>query len=246
MFEHVIFKELQKISAFYHARFREIIKKWRLLRINEILLKQSKQKPDYDRKKHMLQNAFHIYYKELKLLAEYISINLEAFRKIFKKHRKYVKPFDTNLDIKARFEEQLRELNVHYHKECVNNLITHVEQEYIELFYNRGNRKEGQEELRKILQGRLISQDESFFFGFFLGLCASFILLMWVIAWLGDLSVDDDELFKNVFPIFRGIGLLILYVWLLAWNVYIWTKFSINYKLIFKFSYHYSTISEVK
>jgi EXS family len=120
-----------------------------------------------------------------------------------------------------------------------------VEQDYLDIFYNRGNRKEGQNELRKILQGRLISQYESFFFGFFFGLCVSFILLMWAMIWIGDLSADDDELFKNVFPLFRGIGLLILYVWLLAWNVYGWIAYNVNYKLIFNFRFHYSTISEV-
>jgi hypothetical protein len=118
--------------------------------------------------------------------------------------------------------------------------------EYIEMFYKRGLRKDGQDELRKLSEGRLISQYESFFFGYFFGLSIAIVLLMYVMAWASDLSVDDDELFKNVFPLFRGIGLLILYVWLLGWNVYGWTAYNVNYKLIFKFSYHYSTISEVK
>ncbi len=36
------------------------------------------------------------------------------------------------------------------------------------------------------------------------------------------LNEDDDSLFKDIFPIFRGIGLIILYNMLLAWNVYGW------------------------
>ena len=31
----------------------------------------------------------------------------------------------------------------------------------------------------------------------------------------------------------------------LAWNVYGWTKYHINYKLIFRFNYHYSKIGQV-
>ena len=70
-------------------------------------------------------------------------------------------------------------------------------------------------------------------------------MLMWVMGWLGNLSLDDDKLFKEVFPIYRGMGIMIAYIWLLGWNVYGWTNNNINYKLIFRFSYHYSTISEV-
>lgn len=64
-------------------------------------------------------------------------------------------------------------------------------------------------------------------------------------AWYGDLDVDDDSLFKDVFPMFRGVGACILYVWLLAWNVFGWTKANVNYKLIFGFNYHFSQISEI-
>lgn len=44
---------------------------------------------------------------------------------------------------------------------------------------------------------------------------------------------------------FRGIGLLILYLWLLALNVYGWCLNNINYKLIFKFNHHSSDIPEI-
>ena len=60
----------------------------------------------------------------------------------------------------------------------------------------------------------------------------------------GNLS-SDDEKFKYGFPLFRGIGIIIAYIWLLAWNVYGWTKYNVNYKLVFDFNYHYSQISEV-
>jgi EXS family len=137
-------------------------------------------------------------------------------------------------------------MNVYHHRECIQNLLSHIEQEYLDLFYNRGDRKEGQENLRKIFQGKLISAFESFFFGYFFGLCFAFILLMWIITWSEDISVDQDDISRRIFPLFRGVGLLILYVWLLAWNAYVWTEYNINYKLIFNFGYHYSTVSEVR
>jgi hypothetical protein len=44
-----------------------------------------------------------------------------------------------------------------------------------------------------------------------------------------------------IFPMFRGIGLLILYLWGVAWNVYGFTKYRINHRLILEYGSHYST-----
>lgn len=41
------------------------------------------------------------------------------------------------------------------------------------------------------------------------------------------------------------MALIILYTWLLAWNVYGWTSYNVNYKLIFRFNHHYSHLSQV-
>lgn len=44
---------------------------------------------------------------------------------------------------------------------------------------------------------------------------------------------------------FRGVGLFILYLWGLGWNVYGFNKFNINYRLILKFDNHYSTYGQI-
>ena len=49
----------------------------------------------------------------------------------------------------------------------------------------------------------------------------------------------------QVLVMFRGIFLFILYQWLLGWNVYGWNKYNVNYKLIFKFNYHYSSLVDI-
>lgn len=71
------------------------------------------------------------------------------------------------------------------------------------------------------------------------------IVLVYTLSWIGSLSIEDDPEFKAIFPIFRGIGLIILYTWLLGINVYGWLKFNINYKLVFDFNHHSSNIVEV-
>jgi hypothetical protein len=129
-------------------------------------------------------------------------------------------------------------------RDRLNNYLYSVENDYIDFFHK--NRSEGMKELRKIFQGNLISRNETFWFGLFFGFSALLIIAISLLFWDEGLDVDGNELFPKIFPIFRGVGLMIIYVWLLAWNVYVWTSYHVNYKLIFRFNYHYSQLSEVK
>ena len=47
------------------------------------------------------------------------------------------------------------------------------------------------------------------------------------------------------FPMFRGLGLFIMYFWLLAVNIFIWEKTHINYKQIFRYNYHHSSVYQI-
>ncbi len=59
-------------------------------------------------------------------------------------------------------------------------------------------------------------------------------LIILIIFDLVELVYDEDMIdsMNYIFPMFRGIGLLILYLWGVAWNVYGFTKFRINHRLI--------------
>jgi len=61
----------------------------------------------------------------------------------------------------------------------------------------------------------------------------------------GSIDPDDDDTFRYIFPMFRGSGFIVLYIWCLGWNVYTWTRYHINYKKIFQFNYHASTPTEI-
>ncbi len=56
--------------------------------------------------------------------------------------------------------------------------------------------------------------------------------------------VEKDERvdsMKYVFPMFRGVGLFIFYLWGMAWNVLVFNKFRISYRRILEYGHHYST-----
>ncbi len=56
-----------------------------------------------------------------------------------------------------------------------------------------------------------------------------------------EFTGDNIDFMNYMFPMFRGVGLLILYLWGMAWNVYGFIKFKINFKLILRYGSHYST-----
>lgn len=60
-----------------------------------------------------------------------------------------------------------------------------------------------------------------------------------------DSKFDDNSIFTRDFPVWRGISFFIIYMWILAIDVYMFERHHISHKLIFKFNdYHASTYTE--
>lgn len=81
--------------------------------------------------------------------------------------------------------------------------------------------------------------------GLYIGLGSITLMALFLLLIFGLVQLDYDEnkvdSLNYIFPMFRGIGLLILYLWGVAWNVYGFTKFRINHRLILEYGSHYST-----
>lgn len=90
-----------------------------------------------------------------------------------------------------------------------------------------------------------MSPTNIFYFGFFAGFAAVFILILLVMRYDGFLDPDSDKVFNKLFPCFRGIALFLLYYWFLALDVAGWNYFNINYRLYLGFNFHYSTLAEI-
>ena len=60
-----------------------------------------------------------------------------------------------------------------------------------------------------------------------------------------EIDMDLDLEFRSVFPMYRTFGILCLYLWTLGLNVWVWNKCNINYKALFTFDNHYSTVHEI-
>lgn len=241
-FEEISLNECQKISNFFEFKLLEELKRWKLFKINISILQNIQNDKDYYLKKIQLLNAFHYFYKELNLLNEFISVNQEGLRKIIKKFKKNSKSLENRYKI---LKKKIRESNSKsFLKNAIQKLIflrTEVESSYIDTFYKKYDRKDGQNTLRKISQGKLMTNQQSFFFGFFLGFVCLLLIVIFSLFWLLDLDIE----LLAAFPLFKGIGFLFVYYWTLAINVFFWMKYNINYKLIFQFNFHFSEISEI-
>lgn len=116
---------------------------------------------------------------------------------------------------------------------------------YKKTFYEEGKRKEAKEILKKLVQEKTISRKEkmvSYFFGSVTLILIGFIIFL---AINGEFE-DRSSFFTHVFPIYRGGFFVILYIWLLAWNVSGWNMFNIDYRRMFQFNeLHYSTVSQI-
>ena len=242
LFEEIVMNEFTKISNFFEYKLVEELRRWKLFKINITILQNIQNDKDYDLKKIQLLNAFHFFYKELNLLYEYVSVNQEGLRKIIKKFKKNSKTIDLRY---KSLKRQIREMvSKSFLKNAIQKLIflrTEVEQAYIDTFYKKYDRKDGQNTLRKISQGKLMTHQQTFLFGFFLGFVCLLFLVIVTLSWLMDLEME----MLDAFSLFKGIMLIILFYWTLAINVYFWMKYNINYKLIFQFNFHFSEISEI-
>lgn len=105
--------------------------------------------------------------------------------------------------------------------------------------------KKCREFLRRYTETNFLSSENIFYFGFFAGFAAVFILILFLMRYDGYLDPNSDKVFNKVFPCFRGAALFIFYFWMLALDVAGWNYFNINYKLYLGFNHHYSTLSEI-
>lgn len=83
---------------------------------------------------------------------------------------------------------------------------------------------------------KFTSTKNYFLLGLYIGLGAVIFISLVVLLVLNfiTLAYDDKRIdsMNYIFPMFRGVGLLILYFWGMAWNVYGFAAYKINFKNI--------------
>ena len=189
-------------------------------------------------------------YKEVSLLEDFISLNQEAKEKLLKKYDKYFKYFFE--DEEGKVSNLRKTINdfIENNTELLNSddklreLKDNISKTFIHYFSGKYKNK-----THKILKSYLtnvkLTEAESFYLGFFIGLLCFIFIFIIFLAYNYDIDMDRDPDFKSIFPMFRGFFIVCLYWWILGFNVYFWNKSNISYKVIFKFDNHFSTVIEI-
>lgn len=73
-----------------------------------------------------------------------------------------------------------------------------------------------------------------FILGILVGISISILIYLIVIIKINGLSIANLSKFSRDFPTWRGIAIWIFYVWIIGWNVHMYSKFRIRYRELFK------------
>lgn len=247
LFKELLFSEIEKLNNFFHLKMIETKKEWELIKMNCMIQRQYKIARQVDEdNKLQLKNCIFIIYKKINFLMEFLNLNMEATRKILKKHKKICKPFFSKMEVLDKKAKELFEkTTVYRNSELLVKVRDEVKLLYLDLYFNKFNKSKGHKELKDLTTTRIISVWESHFYFFFLGVSVCLLAVIIVLAVYGDIDPDDEETFKYIFPMFRGAAFIIFYFWLMGWNAYCWNRYYVNYKRIFKFNYHSSSVNEI-
>jgi len=76
-----------------------------------------------------------------------------------------------------------------------------------------------------------------------INICILFLIIL--ILWYYEADITTDDELRDIFPIFRGASLFILYLWLYYWNIYGWQLGHIDFKLILQYKFDQNNLISV-
>uniref|UniRef100_A0A1A9V6M8 SPX domain-containing protein n=1 Tax=Glossina austeni TaxID=7395 RepID=A0A1A9V6M8_GLOAU len=168
-----------------------------------------------------LRMAFSELYLHLVLLQNYQLLNYTGFRKILKKYDKILG------DTKGKewFLKNVETATFHTDRN-LDNLISNVEHNVTEYLAN-GNRAEAMKHLRVPPLDEVQSNWTVFRFGLFAGAFIVLLIIICVADFQGMIEVQHLVLFRGPFYV-------VVYLLLMAVNVYGWRRVGVNHILIFE------------
>ena len=204
--------------------------------------------------KQKYEEAIKELYKEMYFLNKFLELNLQAKRKILKKFNKYLASQQEEKGNKkwtSEQDEEIKKMKEYINTtllkediEKINETELKIEKLFKKFFYDEYS-FDAAKVLKEYIADVSFTQSHAFYLGFFLGILLIIFILCILIGKYFHIDMDDDAKFKTIFPMFRGYLVMVAYYWFLGFNVYIWNKFHINYRLAFNFDSHYSPVTSV-
>ena len=263
-FRDQLLLELQKVDFFYNENINRVISP----KIKEIKeqIKHALKINEFKMNNETFEMALKEIYKDVYLMRKFIETNLEIKDKLMKKYKKYFgienqvlsrknnsrtdnqiileedkeneevdDEIESNINLFINFQSTIGQAN-----ETLNKLEEELSQLFIKNFSYKYKSKT-EKILKRYIQINSLTESQSFYLGFFIGLLLFQLGIICTIAWYYDIDMDHDVEFKSVFPMFRGFFIVCLYWWMHGLNILVWTKADISYRVIFQIENNYST-----
>ena len=269
-FRAQILLELQKVDFFYTQNVNKVIKP----KIKELKeqIKHAIKINEFKMNSDAFEMAIKEAYKDIYLTQKFINTNIEIKDKLIRKLKKYLgneSRFPTSLEQKENgqtiFEDDkenddcdeeiesiINEVNDFIKNKsnfgAADDEIKKFEEEITQMFVQNFAYKyksKTEKILKKYVLKNDITETQSFYLGFFIGLMIFQLSIICTIAWYYDIDMDNDVEFKSVFPMFRGFFIVCLYWWMHGVNILIWSRADISYRVIFQIDNNYSTPIEI-
>ena len=256
--------ELQKVDFFYNQNLNKVIQP-KIKELNE-QIKHAIKVNEFKMNSEVYEIAIKETYKDIYFTQKFINTNLEIKDKLMKKYKKYFgienqvlsrknnsrtdnqiileedkeneeadDEIESNINLFINFQSTIGQAN-----ETLNKLEEELSQLFIKNFSYKYKSKT-EKILKRYIQINSLTESQSFYLGFFIGLLLFQLGIICTIAWYYDIDMDHDVEFKSVFPMFRGFFIVCLYWWMHGLNILVWTKADISYRVIFQIENNYST-----
>ena len=259
--------ELQKADFFYNEYVTKVIRP----KIKEIKeqIKHAIKVNEFKMNNEAFEMAIKETYKDIYLIRKFVETNFEIKDKLMHKYKKYFgmdshnstrKNNDTvtsNQIIMEDDKENDDDNNNDELEATINDFISFksaigsadetlksLDDEISQLFvqnYAYKYKSKTDKILKKYIQINTLTESQSFYLGFFIGLLLFQLGIICTLAWYYDIDMDHDVEFKSVFPMFRGFFIVCLYWWMFGLDILVWTKADISYRVIFNIDNNYST-----
>jgi hypothetical protein len=262
--------ELQKVDFFYNQNVNRVIKP----KIKELKeqIKHALKINEFKMNNEAFEMALKETYKDIYLTQKFINTNIEIKDKLIRKLKKYLgnesrfppsleqkeneqtifEDDKENDDIDEEIESIINEVNDFIKNKSnfgtADDELKKFEEEITQIFvqnYTYKYKSKTEKILKKYVLKNDITETQSFYLGFFIGLLIFQLSIICTIAWYYDIDMDNDVEFKSVFPMFRGFFIVCLYWWMNGLNILIWSKADISYRVIFQIDNNYSTPIEI-
>ena len=244
--------EINKFSYFnnllqnkrHSKRFEEIIQQ----------LKYTEKNSSIKMFKQQLEESLKNFYREISNYQAFINTNISIKNLTFENFEKSIEKIKIQMNQQIdtqNYQEKKNEVNqiLQSSYEYNKKLLKDIEIEYTYFFENKYINEE--KTTKEILQNFLTPEKEKSeiknikILNFLLFTMIIFGSLCLIMHYYLQIDIDLDPEFSSLFPMYRTYGIVCLYLWTLGLNVWVWNKADINYKALFTFDNHYSTVIEI-